>query len=65
MNIRTGGLATQNFVQRTDIGLNPDIDAGDLAAIGVEEENVGLAKRAADNIDAARRAHYGVGDLWI
>ena len=37
----------------------------DLPAFGVEEEDVGLADRDADQVGAPRRAHDRVGDLGI
>ena len=42
-----------------------DVIGGDLAAGGVEEHDVGLADRGADDIGALRRADHGVGDLGI
>ena len=64
-DLRVRRVAAQNVVQRLDVGLDADFDVGDLAAIGVEEEDVGLPELAADHVGAARRAHGGVGDCRV
>jgi hypothetical protein len=42
-----------------------DVVGGDLLARGIEEHDVGLADRGADDIGALGRANDGVGDLGI
>ncbi len=59
----------QDLVDRladaVEVARNGDIKSGDLLAFGIEEVHVGLSDRAADDEDAARGAHDGVGDLGI
>ena len=47
------------------IALDRDVIGRDLLAVGIEEHDVGLADRRADDVGALRRAHHGVGDLGI
>ena len=56
------------FMRRADaveVARDRDVEAGELLAVGVEEEDVGLSDRDADQVGAARRAHHRVGDLRI
>ena len=48
-----------------EIARDRNVEAGHLLALGVEEENVGLAELDADDVGASRRADDGVGDLRI
>ena len=48
-----------------EIARHRDVEAGDLLAGGVEEEDVGLPDGDADHVDAARGADHGVGDLGV
>ena len=48
-----------------EIARHRDIEAGQLLAFGVEEEDVGLADLVADHVSAARRADHGIGDLRL
>ena len=48
-----------------EVARDRDVEAGDLPAFGVEEVDVGLADRDADDVGAARRADDRVGDLGI
>ena len=48
-----------------EVALDRDVVGSDLLAVGIEEHDVGLADRGADDIGALRRANDGVGDLGI
>ena len=48
-----------------EIAGDRDVETGDLLAVGVEEEDVGLPDRDADHVDAARGADDRIGDLGI
>src|SRR3979490_1337073 len=48
-----------------EIARHPDVEAPQLAAVGIEKEYAGLANRNADQIGAPRRADYRIGDPGI
>ncbi len=48
-----------------EVARHRNVEANQLAAVGVEEEDVGLADRDADQIGSPRAAHHGVGDLRV
>ena len=48
-----------------DVALDLEIEADDLLAVGAEDEDVRLADRLAEEIDAARRAGHGIGHLRV
>ena len=48
-----------------EVARDRDVETGDLPAVGVEEEDVGLPDGDADHVGAARGADHGVGDLGI
>src|ERR1019366_43651 len=48
-----------------EIARDGNVEAGDLLAGGVEEENVGLPDRHADHVDAARGTDHRVGDFRV
>ena len=47
------------------VRLDHDLELAHQAALGVDQEDVGFAHRAADQVDLARRAHHHVGDLGV
>ena len=47
------------------VRLDDDLELAHQVALGVDQEHVGFAHRAADQVDLARRAHHHVGDLGI
>ena len=55
----------EDRLQPAEVALHRDVETGDLAAFGIEEEHVGLADLDADEIGAARRANDGIGDRRI
>ena len=55
----------QRGAHAVEVALDRDVVGGDLLAVGVEEHDVGLADRGADDVGALRRADHGVGDLGI
>jgi hypothetical protein len=48
-----------------EVALHRDVIGGDLLAGGIEEHDVGLADRGADDVGALRRTDHGIGDLGI
>ena len=48
-----------------EIARHRDIEAGQLLAFGIEEENVGLSDFVADQVSATRRADHGIGDPGV
>ena len=48
-----------------EIARHRDVEAGELAAVGIEEIDVGLADADADQIGAPRGADHRIGDLGI
>ena len=42
-----------------------DVEAGDLPAVGIEEEDIGLPDLDADHVNAARGADHRIGDIGI
>ena len=55
----------QRGAHAVEIALDGYVIGGDLLAGGIEEHDVGLADRRADDVGALRRADDGVGDLRI
>src|SRR6185503_4994668 len=57
--------ALERGAHAVEVAGDGDVETGDLAALRVEEEDVGLPDRHADYVDAARGAHHGIGDLGV
>ncbi|MGY4484899.1 hypothetical protein ACVWWR_004090 [Bradyrhizobium sp. LM3.2] len=59
----------QDLLQRgahaVEVALDRDVIGRDLLAGGIEEHDVGLADRGADDVGALRRANDRIGDLGI
>ena len=60
-----GSVCLQRGAHAVEVALDRDVVGGDLLARGIEEHDVGLADRGADDVGALRRADHGVGDLGI
>ena len=60
-----GSVCLQRGAHAVEVALDRDVVGGDLLARGIEEYDVGLADRGADDVGALRRTHHGVGDLGI
>ena len=50
------------FLEAGDVALDGEIEADDLLAVRAEDEDVGLADRLAEQVDAPRRARHRIGD---
>src|SRR5262249_22156186 len=48
-----------------EVALDRNVEAGDLLAFGIEEENIGLPDGNANHVNAARRPDHGIGDLRV
>src|SRR4029077_635988 len=62
------GIRDRLFESRAyaiEVTLHRNIEAGNLLAIGIEEENIGLPDGDADHVNAARRADNCIGDLRV
>ncbi len=57
-----GQRRTQGLAQADQVAADLDVVGGDLSPLGIEEEDIGLADRNADQEGAAGRAHDGIGD---
>jgi hypothetical protein len=55
----------QRGAYAVEVALDGDVIGGDLLARGIEEHDVGLADRGADDVGALRRTDHGVCDLRI
>ena len=64
-HVRVRQQLLQHRAHAVEVARDRDVEAGDLPAVGVEEIDVGLADRDADQVGAARRAHDRVGDLRL
>ncbi len=60
-----GQRGLERGAQAVEVALDGDVVGGDLLAGGIEEHDVGLADRGADDVGALRRADDGIGDLGI
>ena len=61
-DVGVGHRLLERGAHAVQVARHGDIEAGDLATLRVEEEDVGLPDLDADHVDAARRAHDGIGD---
>ncbi len=52
-------------LQSGNVAFDLEVEAHDLLPIGAEDEDIGLADRLAEEIDAARGARHGIGHLRI
>ena len=59
------GQAAQRRADAIEVALDGNVIGRDLVAVGVEEHDIGLADRGADDVGALRRADHGVGDLGV
>ena len=48
-----------------EVARHRDVEAGELPALGIEEEDVGLSDADADQIGAPDRADHRIGDLGV
>jgi hypothetical protein len=55
----------ERAAQAVEVAGDGDVEAGDLPALGIEEEDVGLPDGDADDVGAARRADHGVRGFRI
>ena len=62
LDVRRRDEALDVFLDAGGIALDGEVEADDLLAARAEDEDVGLADRLAEEIDAARRARHCVGD---
>jgi hypothetical protein len=62
-HVRVRQELLQHRARSVEIARHRDVEAGDLPALGVEEIDVGLPDRDADQISTARRAHDRVGEF--
>ena len=65
IDIGIGDRLLDRGTQAVEIALHGNIEAGDLLACRVEEENVGLTDGNTDDVGTARRSHHRIGDLRI
>ena len=65
LDLHAGQGLPERRADAVEVALDRDVVGGDLLAVGVEEHDVGLADRGADDVGALRRADHGVGDLGI
>ena len=64
-DVRIRQRLLQRGAHAVEVALDRDVVGRDLRARGIEEDDVGLADRGADDIGALGRADHGVGDLRI
>ena len=60
-----GSDLLQRGAHAVEVALDRDVIGGDLLAGGIEEHDVGLADRGADDVGALRRTDHRIGDLGI
>src|SRR6202158_4189155 len=65
LDVGVGQRLLQRGAHAVEVTLDRDVVGGDLLARGIEEHDVGLADRGADDVSALRGADPGVGGLAV
>ncbi|MEY9277835.1 hypothetical protein ABIE90_007732 [Bradyrhizobium diazoefficiens] len=65
LDVGIGQDLLQRGAHAVEVALDRDVIGRDLLAGGIEEHDVGLPDRGADDVGALRRADHRIGDLGV